>query len=100
MIDKQELLAGIKDIIDRLEWVERWAIELQRELIELQAAQRAQLARQASIEAIDAPLTPATMKIANAISSWFDAIAQTINGTSRMRPKVIMFGMLNAALPR
>src|SRR5471032_2129639 len=46
-----------------------------------------------------ASLTPATMKIANAISIWLDAIAQTMNGTSRMRPSVMMFGMLNAAFP-
>ena len=46
-----------------------------------------------------ASLTPATMKIAKAISIWFDAIAQTMNGTSRMRPSVMMFGILNAALP-
>jgi hypothetical protein len=39
------------------------------------------------------------MKITNAISILSDAIAQTMNGTSRMRPKVIMFGMLNSAFP-
>src|SRR4051812_26572932 len=46
-----------------------------------------------------ASLTPATTKIANAISIWFEAIAQTMNGTSRMRPSVMMFGMLNATFP-
>src|SRR3954454_8209900 len=46
-----------------------------------------------------ASLTPATTKIANAISIWLAAIAQTMNGTSRMRPSVMMFGMLNATFP-
>jgi hypothetical protein len=39
------------------------------------------------------------MKITKAISIWLDAIAQTMNGTRMMRPKVIIFGMLNSALP-
>src|SRR3954465_11310071 len=47
-----------------------------------------------------ASLTPATMNIAKAISIWLDAIAQTMTGTSRMRPKVIMFGMLNSSVSR
>src|ERR1700722_6086245 len=46
-----------------------------------------------------ASLTPATTKIAHAISIWFEAIAQTMIGTSRMRPSVMIFGILNAALP-
>src|SRR3954470_22374130 len=46
-----------------------------------------------------ASLTPATMKIAKAISIWLDAIAQTMTGTSRMRPNVMMFGILNVAFP-
>jgi hypothetical protein len=39
------------------------------------------------------------MKIAKAISIWLEAIAQTMNGTARMRPRVMMFGIFNAALP-
>ena len=46
-----------------------------------------------------ASLTPAMMKIANAISIWFEAIAQTMNGTSRMRPSVMMFGMFTRRFP-
>jgi len=38
-------------------------------------------------------------KIANAISIWFEAMAQTMTGTRMMRPRVMMFGILNAALP-
>jgi phage terminase large subunit-like protein len=38
-------------------------------------------------------------KIANAISIWLDAIAQTMNGTSRMRPNVMMFGILTRRFP-
>ena len=39
------------------------------------------------------------VKIANAISIWLDAIAQTMNGTSRMRPSVMMFGILTRRFP-
>ncbi|MEY9708427.1 hypothetical protein ABIF03_000569 [Bradyrhizobium elkanii] len=39
--------------------------------------------------------TPAITKIANAISIWLDTMAQTITGTRMMRPRVMMFGMLN-----
>jgi hypothetical protein len=39
------------------------------------------------------------MKIAKAISIWLDAIAQTMNGTSRMRPRVMMFGILKRRFP-
>ncbi len=46
-----------------------------------------------------ASLTPATMKIAKAISIWLEAIAQTMNGTSRMRPRVMMFGILTRRFP-
>src|SRR5437868_1632379 len=46
-----------------------------------------------------ASLTPAMMKIANAISISLDAIAQTMIGTSRMRPSVMMFGMLTRRFP-
>jgi hypothetical protein len=37
------------------------------------------------------------MKIAKAISIWLEAMAQTMNGTSRIRPSVMMFGMLTRA---
>jgi hypothetical protein len=40
-----------------------------------------------------ASLTPATMKIAKAISISPDAIAQTLIGTRRIRVSVIMFGL-------
>ena len=46
-----------------------------------------------------ASLTPATIKIANAISIWLDAIAQTMIGTSMMRPSVMMFGILTRRFP-
>jgi hypothetical protein len=39
-------------------------------------------------------------KIANAISIWLEAIAQTIIGTNMMRPSVIMFGMLKSVVSR
>ena len=45
-------------------------------------------------------LTPATMKIAKAIAIWFDAIAHTMTGTRRMRPSVMMFGILNSVASR
>src|SRR5437879_2459873 len=38
-------------------------------------------------------------KIANAISISLDAIAQTMIGTSKMRPSVMMFGMLTGRFP-
>jgi hypothetical protein len=38
-------------------------------------------------------------KIANAISISLDAMAQTMIGTSRMRPNVMMFGMLTRRFP-
>src|SRR3984893_17118507 len=38
-------------------------------------------------------------KIANAISISLDALAQTMIGTSRMRPNVMMFGMLTRRFP-
>ena len=41
-------------------------------------------------------LTPAMTKIANAISIWLETIAQTMTGTRMMRPRVMMFGMLNS----
>ena len=41
-----------------------------------------------------ASLMPAMTKIANAISIWLEAIAQTMTGTRMMRPSVIMFGIL------
>ena len=40
------------------------------------------------------------MKIANAISIWLDTIAQTMNNASRMRPNVMMFGILNSVASR
>src|SRR4051812_14246236 len=42
-------------------------------------------------------LKPATRKIAKAICIWFDAIAQTITGTSRMRANVMRLGILKLA---
>ena len=42
-----------------------------------------------------ASLTPAITNSAKAISIWLEAIAQTMTGTSRMRPSVMMFGMFN-----
>jgi hypothetical protein len=53
------------------------------------------LARKPSI----ASLTPATMKIANAISIWLEAMAQTMKGTRRMRPRVMMLGILTRRFP-
>jgi hypothetical protein len=47
-----------------------------------------------------ASLMPAMTKIANAISIWLEAIAQTIIGTNMMRPSVIMFGMLKSVVSR
>src|SRR5436190_2354942 len=47
-----------------------------------------------------ASLTPAIRKIAKAISIWLEAMAQTIIGTNMMRPKVMIFGMLNSSFPR
>src|SRR6187549_2662538 len=41
-----------------------------------------------------ASLTPAAANSRNANSIWFDAIAHTTTGTSRMRASVIRFGML------
>ncbi|KIU54649.1 hypothetical protein [Bradyrhizobium elkanii] len=35
------------------------------------------------------------MEIAYAISIWLDTMAQTITGTRMMRPRGMMFGMLN-----
>src|SRR5271169_1224181 len=47
-----------------------------------------------------ASLTPATTKIANAISIWLEAIAQTIMGTNMIRPSVMIFGILNSLVSR
>jgi hypothetical protein len=41
-----------------------------------------------------ASLTPATIKTAKANSIWFEAIAQTMIGTKRIRPSVMRLGML------
>src|ERR1700747_1630165 len=43
-----------------------------------------------------ASLTPAIRKIAKAISIWLEAMAQTMMGTSMMRPSVMIFGILNS----
>src|SRR5579863_10305460 len=47
-----------------------------------------------------ASLTPAMTKIANAISIWLEAIAQTMIGTNMMRPSVMIFGILNSVVSR
>ena len=46
-----------------------------------------------------ASLMPAIRKTANATSIWLDTMAQTMIGTSMMRPSVMMFGILTKALP-
>src|SRR5205085_2344833 len=51
------------------------------------------LARNPSIRS----LNPAMRKIAKATRIWFDAIAQTIKGTSRIRATVIRLGILKPA---
>ena len=47
-----------------------------------------------------ASLTPAMTKTVNAISIWFEAIAQTTTGTKMMRPNVMIFGILNSVVSR
>ena len=46
-----------------------------------------------------ASLMPAIKKTANATSIWLDTMAQTMIGTNRMRPKVMMFGILTRRFP-
>lgn len=46
-----------------------------------------------------ASLMPAIRKTANATSIWLDTIAQTMIGTSMMRPRVMMFGILTRRFP-
>src|SRR5579883_1979389 len=53
------------------------------------------LARKPSI----ASLTPAITKAVKATSIWLEAIAQTTIGTSRMRPRVMIFGILTRRFP-
>src|SRR5947209_12737196 len=46
-----------------------------------------------------ASLTPAAANSRNANSIWFDAIAHTTTGTSRMRASVIRLGILKRLAP-
>jgi len=38
--------------------------------------------------------------MANAISIWLETIAQTMTGTRIMRPRVMIFGILNSVASR